>query len=182
MRNSVRDTVGAKLEPEDKKTIETAIDEAIAWLDANQLAETDEFEDKLKSLEAICNPIMQKMYSAGGGAPPAGADFGASSGGGASAGPSAGPKNEGASRLLGFDLSACSRVRCRGGLNRRVAARAEAAGLGGRARARAWLCGGRAALLCVVHGCNKKSSAAPCLAPRLCTAAACGEARRRRSI
>jgi len=64
MRNSVRDTnVGGKLSSEDKKAVETAIDGAIAWLDANQLAEQDEFEDKLKSVEAICNPIMAKMYS-----------------------------------------------------------------------------------------------------------------------
>ena len=85
MRNSIRDTnVGGKLAPEDKKAVETAVDEAIAWLDANQLAEQDEFEDKLKSIEAICNPIMQKMYQGGGGAAP---DFAA---GGADAPPAAG--------------------------------------------------------------------------------------------
>ena len=46
MRNTIRDDkVGGKLSPEEKKTIETAIDGAIAWLDANQLAEADEFEE-----------------------------------------------------------------------------------------------------------------------------------------
>merc|ERR1712057_3311 len=52
-----------------KKKIETAIEETINWLDNNQLAEIDEFEDKMKELEGLCNPIIQKMYAAAGGAP-----------------------------------------------------------------------------------------------------------------
>ena len=43
-----------------------AIEGAIQWLDSNQLAEADEFEDKMKELESICNPIIAKMYQAGG--------------------------------------------------------------------------------------------------------------------
>merc|ERR1712203_1342067 len=31
-------------------------DEAIKWLDANQLAEVEEFNDKQKEVEAVCNP------------------------------------------------------------------------------------------------------------------------------
>jgi heat shock protein 1/8 len=88
MRNSLNDTnVGGKLDADDKKTIETAIDGAISWLDGNQTAEVDEFEDKLKELEGVCNPIISKMYQSAGGAPP-GADMGgASAPGGASSGP-----------------------------------------------------------------------------------------------
>merc|ERR1719230_393145 len=41
-----------KLEADDKETLEKACDEAISWLDANQTAEKDEFEDKQKELEA----------------------------------------------------------------------------------------------------------------------------------
>ena len=98
MRNTIRDDkVGGKLSPEEKKTIETAIDGAIAWLDANQLAEADEFEDKLKEVEAVCSPIIAKMYQGSGGAAP---DFSAppADGAGASASAGAGPKIEGASR------------------------------------------------------------------------------------
>jgi heat shock protein 1/8 len=40
----------------------------------NQLAEADEFEDKMKELEGICNPIISKMYQQGG-APPGGAAY-----------------------------------------------------------------------------------------------------------
>ena len=69
MRNSMNDEkVGGKLDSEDKKTIEAKIDETIAWLDGNQTAEVDEFEDKLKEVEGVCNPIISKMYGQAGGA------------------------------------------------------------------------------------------------------------------
>lgn len=87
MRNTVRDEkIGSKLNPADKKKIEVAVEDAIQWLDGNQLAECDEFEDKMKELENLCNPIIAKMYQggadAGGGgvdddAPPAAAASGA---------------------------------------------------------------------------------------------------------
>jgi L1 cell adhesion molecule like protein len=70
MKNTISDEkVADKIDPEDKKKIETAIEETISWLDNNQLAEIDEFEDKTKELEGLCNPIIQKMYAAAGGAP-----------------------------------------------------------------------------------------------------------------
>jgi len=70
MKNTISDEkVADKIDPEDKKKIETAIEETINWLDNNQLAEIDEFEDKMKELEGLCNPIIQKMYAAAGGAP-----------------------------------------------------------------------------------------------------------------
>ncbi|XP_027121874.1 heat shock 70 kDa protein [Coffea eugenioides] len=73
MKNTVRDEKFAgKLDPSDKQKIEKAIDEAIEWLDGNQLAEVDEFEDKQKELEALCNPIIAKMYQGAGGDVPMG--------------------------------------------------------------------------------------------------------------
>ncbi|KAF7031542.1 hypothetical protein CFC21_042861 [Triticum aestivum] len=71
MRNTVKDDkIASKLPADDKKKIEDAIDGAISWLDTNQLAEADEFEDKMKELEGVCNPIIAKMYQG------AGADMG----------------------------------------------------------------------------------------------------------
>jgi len=32
------------------------------WLDANQLAEKEEFEDKQKELETMSRPLMMKIY------------------------------------------------------------------------------------------------------------------------
>ncbi|RXH84548.1 hypothetical protein DVH24_032832 [Malus domestica] len=88
MRNTVRDEkIGSKLNPEDKKKIEDAVEDAIQWLDGNQLGDCDEFEDKMKELENLCNPIIAKMYQGagadvGGGAPDKDAPPAASGGAG----------------------------------------------------------------------------------------------------
>ncbi|XP_058204741.1 heat shock 70 kDa protein 1-like [Rhododendron vialii] len=57
MRNSLNNEKnGAKIPQANKKKIEAALEQAIQWLDENQLAEREEFEDKMKELEGICNP------------------------------------------------------------------------------------------------------------------------------
>ncbi|KAF3625544.1 Chloroplast envelope membrane 70 kDa heat shock-related protein [Capsicum annuum] len=62
------DRIASKLPEADKKKIEDAVELVIQWLDANQLAESNELEDKTKELECICNPIIAKMYQGAGGA------------------------------------------------------------------------------------------------------------------
>ena len=63
MRNTVSDAkTGAALSAEDRATVTKAVDETVAWLDGNQLAEVEEFADKQKELEGVCNPIISKMY------------------------------------------------------------------------------------------------------------------------
>lgn len=57
--------MAGKLDEQDKSTIDSKISETIAWLDANQTAEKEEYEEKQKELEAVCNPIIQKMAGAG---------------------------------------------------------------------------------------------------------------------
>ena len=42
--------------------------QVITWLDANSLADKEEFEHKKKELEGVCNPIITKLYQAAGGA------------------------------------------------------------------------------------------------------------------
>jgi len=58
-----------KVPEEDRTKIMEACNEAIKWLDANQLGEKEEYEHKQKEIEQICNPIITKMYQAAGGAP-----------------------------------------------------------------------------------------------------------------
>nr|P24629.1 RecName: Full=Heat shock cognate 70 kDa protein 1 [Solanum lycopersicum]CAA37970.1 heat shock protein cognate 70 [Solanum lycopersicum] len=88
MRNTVKDEkIGSKLSSDDKKKIEDAVDQAISWLESNQLAEVDEFEDKMKELEGICNPIIAKMYQGAGGDAGVPMDDDAPPSGGSSAGP-----------------------------------------------------------------------------------------------
>merc|ERR1719312_1407854 len=65
MRNTLKDSkFEGKVSDEDKEKLNKAIDEAIEWLDANQLAEVEEFTDKLKEVEEICNPVITAMYQA----------------------------------------------------------------------------------------------------------------------
>merc|ERR1711966_30148 len=95
MKNTMNDeNVGGKLDADDKAKIEAAVEETITWLDGNQTAEIDEFEDKLKEIEGICNPIISKMYQGAGGAPPPGADFGGAGAGAEGPGAGPGPKIE----------------------------------------------------------------------------------------
>jgi len=62
-----------KVPEDDKKQIIDKVEEVLQWLDKNQSASTEEFQEKLKEIEAIANPIMTKMYQgAGGGMPGAG--------------------------------------------------------------------------------------------------------------
>ena len=56
-----------KISEDDRKAIGDKCDEAIKWLDANQLGETEEYSEKQKEVEAVCNPIISKLYSEGGG-------------------------------------------------------------------------------------------------------------------
>eukprot|EP01066_Platyproteum_vivax_P017267 Platyproteum_vivax@DN7333_c0_g1_i2.p1 len=68
MRNSMQEEkLAEKMEPADKEAVEKAIKDALDWLERNQLAEKEEFEAKLKEVEAVCNPVMMKVYQAGGG-------------------------------------------------------------------------------------------------------------------
>jgi len=67
LRNTMNDAaVSGKLDASDKDKINSEVDTTIAWLDANQQAEVDEYGHKLKELEGLVNPIMTKMYGAGG--------------------------------------------------------------------------------------------------------------------
>merc|ERR1712195_343721 len=47
---------------EDREIIEEAVKEALEWLDENQEAEKEEYEDKQKEIETVANPIIQNAY------------------------------------------------------------------------------------------------------------------------
>ena len=100
MKTTVEDEkVKDKISDDDKKKISDKCDEAIKWLDANQLAEVDEFNEKQKEVEAVCSPVITKLYQSAGGMPggmPGGMSGGmpgGAPGGGAGAG-GAGPTIE----------------------------------------------------------------------------------------
>merc|ERR1712187_973225 len=64
MKNTLDDDkVKDKISEDDKKKATEAIDDALKWLEGNQMAEKEEFEHKRKEIEGICTPIMTAMYS-----------------------------------------------------------------------------------------------------------------------
>jgi L1 cell adhesion molecule like protein len=92
MKNTLaEEKLADKFEAGDKEKIESALQEALDWLERNQMAEAEEFESKQKEVEGVTNPIMMKVYqSAGGGGMP---DMGGM-GGNAAPGGGAGPTVE----------------------------------------------------------------------------------------
>ncbi|KAJ3143165.1 70-kilodalton heat shock protein [Physocladia obscura] len=94
LRNTTQDEkLADKLSSDDKEKLNAAIDETVKWLEVNQEGAKEEFEHKQKDLEAIANPIMMKVYGAGG-APGGGAAPGGFPGGAPPSNPDVGPTVE----------------------------------------------------------------------------------------
>ncbi|RMJ19530.1 Heat shock 70 kDa protein [Fusarium euwallaceae] len=67
LRNTLSDPkVEEKIEAADKEKLKTEIDKVVEWLDDNQQATREEYEEHQKELEGIANPIMMKFYGSGG--------------------------------------------------------------------------------------------------------------------
>eukprot|EP01068_Selenidium_serpulae_P011788 Selendium_serpulae@DN5724_c0_g1_i4.p1 len=100
MRNTMNeDKIKDKITEDERTKIESKITETLEWLDRNQMADKTEYEEKQKELEALCNPIMMKLYSAGGeggmpGGMPEGMNFGGAAGGAPGSGGGGGPTVE----------------------------------------------------------------------------------------
>ena len=70
----VRQTLGEeklkdKFSEEEKKNIEAKVDEILKWVNDNPAASKEEYDAKVKEIEAVFNPIMQKIYQQMGGQP-----------------------------------------------------------------------------------------------------------------
>ncbi|CCF32860.1 hsp70-like protein [Colletotrichum higginsianum] len=84
LRNTLSDSkVDEKLDAEDKEKLKTEIDQIVTWLDENQQATREEYEERQKELEGVANPIMMKFYGSAGGPPGAGGAPGGFPGAGA---------------------------------------------------------------------------------------------------
>lgn len=60
----------AKIPEKDKKKIESAIKETLAWLEVNSLASKEEFEHKKEELTKLTEPIITAMYGGANGSGP----------------------------------------------------------------------------------------------------------------
>jgi len=100
VKNSLNDdAISSKLSESDKTKLNEAVQNTTRWLDTNQRAEKEEFEEKQKDLEKIVSPIFTAMggaAGAGGGAPGGGFPGAAAGAGGPTGGADAeeGPKIE----------------------------------------------------------------------------------------
>ncbi|KAG7808573.1 hypothetical protein KL921_003655 [Ogataea angusta] len=82
-----------KVDASKRESLNKAIEETISWLDNNQSATTDEYDDKRKELEGIANDALKDLYAAGG-APGGAAPGGFPGAGGAAPGADQGPSVE----------------------------------------------------------------------------------------
>jgi len=67
MKSTIEDKMKDKISDDDKSKVKEAVDQALEWLDENQDAEADDYKEKLKEVEDICNPIVASAYQASGG-------------------------------------------------------------------------------------------------------------------
>jgi len=66
MKSSLDQTeVKSKLSQEELTSTQSKFEEALKWLDSNQLAEKEEFVDKQKELEEVTRPMIAKIYQQG---------------------------------------------------------------------------------------------------------------------
>eukprot|EP00091_Calanus_sinicus_P021688 TRINITY_DN6537_c0_g1_i4.p1 TRINITY_DN6537_c0_g1~~TRINITY_DN6537_c0_g1_i4.p1 ORF type:complete len:194 (+),score=77.18 TRINITY_DN6537_c0_g1_i4:207-788(+) len=61
-----QEEVKKKLTTEEIASGQAVLQEALKWLDSNQLGEKEEFVDKQKELEEMARPMMSKIYQQGG--------------------------------------------------------------------------------------------------------------------
>lgn len=62
MRSTIddRDKLGNKIDKDDEEKNEKAPKEALEWLDDNQNAEKEDFEEKMKEIEAVAHPLIRE--------------------------------------------------------------------------------------------------------------------------
>merc|ERR1712185_468522 len=71
----------AAVSEDEAKAVNDKVGEVMQWLDTAEHAEKEEFESMQKDLEAVCNPVITKMYQATGGMPEGGMGGGMPGGG-----------------------------------------------------------------------------------------------------
>jgi heat shock protein 5 len=67
MRRTVEESLAAKLDEDDKRTIMENIHEIETWLQYNEEAKKEDLDDKFRDLQSVCDPIIASVYGGGGG-------------------------------------------------------------------------------------------------------------------
>jgi heat shock protein 5 len=77
LKNTLEDEekgISDVISAEDKKELQDMIDETLDWMDSNPEADKADYDEKLKEVEQVSNPIMRNVYQQGGSGGSAGAD------------------------------------------------------------------------------------------------------------
>ncbi|CDY22648.1 BnaC08g42820D [Brassica napus] len=61
MKSSL-EKLAEKISEEEKEKMEEVLKEALEWLEENVNAEKDDYEEKLKEVESVCNPVIKSVY------------------------------------------------------------------------------------------------------------------------
>jgi len=70
IRNAINDEekLGEVISEDDRETVESAVNDAVDWLDENPQADKEEYDEQYKELEQIVQPIFTRLYQEAGGA------------------------------------------------------------------------------------------------------------------
>ncbi|KAF0926195.1 hypothetical protein E2562_022032 [Oryza meyeriana var. granulata] len=67
IKNMVDGKIAVDMEGDKKEKVEEAVREAYEWLDGNEDAGKEDYEEKLRELEDVRNPVMSAVYQRSGG-------------------------------------------------------------------------------------------------------------------
>ncbi|XP_033742181.1 heat shock protein 70 A1-like [Pecten maximus] len=65
VRMAINETAGDKLTQEEKTTALDKCEDTLKWLEANMLAEKEEYDYKMKEVQGVCSPMMSKLHGGG---------------------------------------------------------------------------------------------------------------------
>merc|ERR1712086_573119 len=69
LKNTLEDDekgVSDNISAEDKKELQDMIDETLDWMDENPEADKEDYDEKMKEVEQVANPIMRNVYAGAG--------------------------------------------------------------------------------------------------------------------
>merc|ERR1711935_321346 len=58
--------ISDNISAEDKKELQDMIDETLDWMDENPEADKEDYDEKMKEVEQVANPIMRNVYAGAG--------------------------------------------------------------------------------------------------------------------
>merc|ERR1719390_612386 len=68
LKNTLEDDekgLADNISAEDKKDLQDMIDETLDWMDENPEADKEDYDEKMKEVEQVANPIMRNVYAGG---------------------------------------------------------------------------------------------------------------------